>query len=200
MIKIVLAEDQQMLRGALGLLLNLEKDMDVVGQASDGEEALSLIHKLNPDVCLLDIEMPLKSGLQVAESLKRDGHPCKVIILTTFARPGYFERAIEADVFGYLLKDGPSEELAEAIRNVMKGKREIAPELVFVQSKQKNPLTDREQEILTCVREGKTVKEISKTLYLSNGTVRNYISEAIAKLETKNRMEAVKVAEEKGWI
>ncbi|MCR6097537.1 response regulator transcription factor [Salipaludibacillus agaradhaerens] len=200
MIKIVLAEDQQMLRGALGLLLNLEKDMDVVGQASDGEDALSLIHKLNPDVCLLDIEMPLKSGLQVAESLKRDGHPCKVIILTTFARPGYFERAIEADVFGYLLKDGPSEELAEAIRNVMKGKREIAPELVFVQSKQKNPLTDREQEILTCVREGKTVKEISKTLYLSNGTVRNYISEAIAKLETKNRMEAVKVAEEKGWI
>ncbi|MCR6109709.1 response regulator transcription factor [Bacillus sp. A301a_S52] len=200
MIKIVLAEDQQMLRGALGLLLNLEKDMDVVGQASDGEDALSLIHKLNPDVCLLDIEMPLKSGLQVAESLKRDGHPCKVIILTTFARPGYFERAIEADVFGYLLKDGPSEELAEAIRNVIKGKREIAPELVFVQSKQKNPLTDREQEILTCVREGKTVKEISKTLYLSNGTVRNYISEAIAKLETKNRMEAVKVAEEKGWI
>jgi DNA-binding NarL/FixJ family response regulator len=150
MIKIVLAEDQQMLRGALGLLLNLEKDMDVVGQASDGEEALSLIHKLNPDVCLLDIEMPLKSGLQVAESLKRDAHPCKVIILTTFARPGYFERAIEADVFGYLLKDGPSEELAEAIRNVMKGKREIAPELVFVQSKQKNPLTDREQDILAC--------------------------------------------------
>lgn len=200
MIKIVIAEDQQMLRGALGLLLDLEEDIEVVGQASTGEEALNLIKSVEPDVCLLDIEMPVKTGLQVAEEVKAEKFACKVIILTTFARPGYFERAIQADVYGYLLKDGPSEELAQAIRNVMNGKREIAQELIFVQNKEKNPLTEREIEILKLVREGMSVKEASKSLFLSNGTIRNYISESIAKLEAKNRMEAVKIAEDKGWI
>jgi two-component system, NarL family, response regulator DesR len=200
MINILIAEDQSMLRGALGTLLNFEDDFCVIGQVENGKQALEQIVALKPDVCLLDIEMPYKNGLEVAEQLNRENHPCKMIILTTFARPGYLERALNANVSGYLLKDGSSDELAEAIRNVMKGKREYAPELIFGVVKDGNPLTPREREILKMAAEGKTSKEISAKLFLSNGTVRNYMSDIISKLQVKNRIEAISIAEKKGWI
>ncbi|MFE8701806.1 response regulator [Cytobacillus sp. FJAT-54145] len=200
MIRIIIAEDQRMLRGALGSLLDLEDDIEVIAQVENGDEALKAILTLQPDVCLMDIEMPVKSGLEVAEMLKTGGSSCKIIILTTFARPGYFERAVKAGVHGYMLKDGSSDDLAETIRNVMRGKREFAPELIFGSFKEDNPLTEREQEVLRLVAEGKTAKEISSQLYLSSGTVRNYMSEIISKLQVKNRIEAIATAQEKGWI
>ncbi|PFD95872.1 DNA-binding response regulator [Bacillus cereus] len=201
MIRIILAEDQRMLRGALGALLDLEDDIEVVGQAENGEEALKLIEKLQPDVSIMDIEMPIQSGLDVAEELqKKKKSSCRIMILTTFARPGYFERAMKAGVHGYLLKDSPSEDLAAAIRNVMKGKREISPELMFGLWQEQNPLSDREKDVLRLAKEGKTANEIAKTLYLSSGTVRNYISDVLTKLSAKNRIEAITIAEEKGWI
>ena len=200
MIRIVIAEDQRILRGALGALLDFEEDMEVVGQAENGEEALKLIFQLQPDICLLDIEMPLKSGLEVAADLKQRDSPCKVIMLTTFARPGYFERAVKAGVHGYLLKDGSVDDLAESIRRVMKGKHEFAPELIINTYHQDNPLTQREQDLLKLAAEGKTSKEISTQLFLSEGTVRNYMSEALQKMEAKNKIEAIRVAKEKGWI
>ncbi|HDX9587249.1 TPA: response regulator transcription factor [Bacillus pseudomycoides] len=200
MIRIIIAEDQRMLRGALGALLDLEDDIEVVGQAENGEEALKLIETLQPDISIMDIEMPIQSGLDVAETLRKRQSPCKVMILTTFARPGYFERAMKANVQGYLLKDSPSEDLAAAIRNVMNGKREISPELMFGLWQEQNPLTDREKEVLLLAKEGKTTNEIAKMLYLSPGTVRNYISDVLTKLDAKNRIEAIGIAEEKGWI
>lgn len=200
MIRIIISEDQRMLRGALGTLLNFEEDMEVIGQAENGEQALTQIRELKPDVCLLDIEMPIKSGLEVAEELRALNSSCKVVILTTFARPGYFERALKANVHGYLLKDGPSEELAEAIRNIMNGKREFASELIFGSIGKDNPLSKREREVLILVEEGKSVKEIAAALFLSTGTIRNYISEAISKLGAKNRMEAIAEAKQNGWL
>lgn len=200
MIRILIAEDQRLLRGALALLLGLEEDIEVVGQASDGQEALSLVASLQPDVCLLDIEMPVRTGLDVAEQLHKLGSPSRVIILTTFARSGYFERAIKADVQGYLLKDEPSEKLAESIRRVMQGHREISPELIFGTLKEDNPLNAREREILSLSSQGKSANEISLMLHLSYGTVRNYISEALNKLGANNRIEAIRAAEEKGWL
>lgn len=200
MIRIVIAEDQRILRGALGTLLDFEEDMEVVGEAENGKEALYLIQTKKPDICLLDIEMPIKSGLEVAEELKKSGSTCRVIILTTFARPGYFERAVKAGVDGYLLKDGSIEELAESIRRVMAGKREYAAELIISSYEEENPLTKREQEILTLASEGLTGKEISERLFLSSGTVRNYTSEILQKLNVKNKIEAIAVAKEKGWI
>ncbi|OZI10188.1 DNA-binding response regulator [Bacillaceae bacterium SAS-127] len=200
MIRIFIAEDQRMLLSALGTLLNLEEDMEIIGQATDGQEAVDLIKRLNPDVCLMDIEMPLKNGLEVTEELKIDLPACKVIILTTFARPGYFERAIKIGVHGYLLKDGSIGDLAAAIRNVMQGQRVFNPELMFDTIREANPLTTREQEILTLAAEGKTTKEMTSELFLSSGTVRNYLSEIIQKLEAKNRIEAIRMAKEKGWI
>ncbi len=189
-----------MLLGALGSLLNLEEDMEVIGQATNGEEALSSILKLDPDICLMDIEMPVKSGLDVAEALKKINNPTKIIILTTFARPGYFERAIKIGIDGYLLKDSSIEDLSDAIRQVISGKRMYSQELMFDLIREENPLTPREQEILKLAAEGKTTKEIMAALFLSSGTVRNYISEIIQKLEAKNRMEAVTIAQNKGWI
>lgn len=200
MIKIIIAEDQGMLRGALGSLLDLEEDMEVVAQVQNGAEALDMIHVLQPDICLMDIEMPIKSGLEVAEELKRRRSNCRTIILTTFARPGYFERAVKAEVHGYLLKDGPVDGLTEAIRHVMKGNREFSPELIFGSFKDENPLTERERDVLKMVAEGLSTREVAGQLFLSHGTVRNYMSEIINKLQVKNRIEAISVAEEKGWI
>ena len=200
MIRIVIAEDQRILRGALGALLDFEEGMEVVGQAENGEEALKLVNQLQPDICLMDIEMPLKSGLEVAAELKQSGSSCKVMMLTTFARPGYFERAVKAGVHGYLLKDGSIDDLAESIRRVMLGKHEFAPELIINTYHQDNPLTAREQDILKLAAEGKTSKEISAQLFLSAGTVRNYTSETLQKLEAKNKIEAITIAESKGWI
>lgn len=200
MIRIVIAEDQRILRGALGKLLSFEEDFVIVGEAEDGEEALQLIQQLQPDVCLLDIEMPSLSGLDVAEAVKTKSSDCKIIILTTFARPGYFERAIKIGVEGYLLKDGSIEELARSIRNIMQGGRVYHPELIVNLYQHDNPLTEREQEILRLASQGKTYKDISKELYLSPGTVRNYMSEILQKLETKNKVEAIAKSQEKGWI
>ncbi|WP_421383745.1 response regulator transcription factor [Bacillus salacetis] len=198
MIKIVIAEDQQMLLGAFGSLLDLEDDMEVVGKASNGEEALHLVQKFQPDVCIMDIEMPGKTGLDAAEELKGSG--CKIIILTTFARAGYFQRALKAGVNGYLLKDSPSEDLADSIRTVMAGKRVYAPELIEDAYGEGNPLTVREIEVLELVADGKNTKEIADELSIKTGTVRNYISAILDKLQVKNRIEAITQSKEKGWF
>lgn len=199
MIRIVIAEDQGMLLGALRSLLSLEDDMEVVGIAKNGEEALALVEEKKPDICIMDIEMPVKTGLDAAEALR--GSDCKIIILTTFARPGYFERARKAGVRGYLLKDSPIEELVNAIRIIMDGKRIYAPELVdFVyEEDSENPLTERESQVLELVAEGKTTKEIAAELYLTAGTVRNYISTILEKLNVGNRIEAIARFRDKGW-
>ncbi|MGD6965902.1 response regulator transcription factor [Rossellomorea vietnamensis] len=198
MIKIVIAEDQQMLLGAFGSLLDLEDDMEVVGKASNGEEALRLVQKFQPDICIMDIEMPGKTGLDAAEELKGSG--CKIIILTTFARAGYFQRALKAGVNGYLLKDSPSEDLANSIRSVMAGKRMYAPELIEDAYGEGNPLTVREIEVLELVADGKNTKEIADELSIKTGTVRNYISTILDKLQVKNRIEAITQSKEKGWF
>lgn len=199
MIRIVIAEDQGMLLGAMKSLLSMEEDMEVVGLAKNGEEAIEMVTELNPDVCIMDIEMPIKTGLDAAEALR--GSECKIIILTTFARPGYFERARKAGVRGYLLKDSPIEELVNSIRIIMDGRRIYAPELVdFVyEDDSENPLTERESQVLELVAEGKTTKEIAAELYLSAGTVRNYISVILDKLGVGNRIEAIARFKEKGW-
>jgi len=198
MIRIVIAEDQKLLLGALAALIELEEDMEVVGRASNGEEAVKLVRELQPDVCVMDIEMPGMSGLEAAEQLKH--HGCKVIILTTFARAGYFERAVKAGVDGYLLKDSPSEQLAESIRLIMSGRRIYAPELMDRAYSEGNPLTERESEVLELMAEGKDTKEIASELYLTTGTVRNYISVILDKLDVSNRIEAIKRFREKGWF
>ncbi|TMV48736.1 response regulator transcription factor [Paenibacillus mesophilus] len=198
MIRIVIAEDQRLLLGALGALLDLEDDLEVVGRASNGVEAIELIHRLKPDVCILDIEMPGKTGLDVAEELQGKG--CKVIILTTFARAGYFERAVKAGVSAYMLKDSPIEELASSVRSVMTGKRIYASELIVDLYGEENPLTDREKEILQRLAAGKTTKETAEELFLTTGTVRNYISGILDKLEVSNRIEAITLSKEKGWM
>jgi len=198
MIRIVIAEDQKLLLGALAALIELEEDMEVVGRASNGEEAVKLVQQLEPDVCVMDIEMPGMSGLEAAEQLKN--HRCKVIILTTFARSGYFERAVKAGVDGYLLKDSPSEQLAESIRLIVSGRRIYAPELIDRAYSEENPLTERESEVLELMAEGKDTKEIASELYLTTGTVRNYISVILDKLDVSNRIEAIKRFREKGWF
>lgn len=198
MIRIVLAEDQRMMLGALGSLLDLEEDMDVVGMAANGQEAIDLVASKNPDICIMDIEMPLKSGLDAAEELKE--HPCKIIILTTFARSGYFERARNAGVSGYLLKDSPSEDLATSIRSIMAGRRIYAPELVDLAYEGDNPLTEREKQVMELIAQGRSTKEIAKELFITSGTVRNYISTILDKLEVGNRIEAISRFKEKGWF
>ncbi len=198
MIRIVIAEDQRLLLGAIASLLELEEDMQVVGKANNGEEAVKLVHLHKPDICIMDIEMPLKSGLDAAEELK--GLGCKVIILTTFARSGYFERALQAGVDGYMLKDSPSDELASSIRSVMAGRRIYASELVDGAYGPPNPLTDREKEVLNLIADGKNTKEIAGELFLTTGTVRNYISAIMDKLDVSNRIEAIKRFKEKGWF
>ncbi|MBS4194244.1 response regulator [Lederbergia citri] len=198
MIRIVIAEDQRMMLGALGSLLNLEEDMEVVGKASNGKEAVELVNKYQPDICIMDIEMPEKTGLDAAEEL--NGLGCKVIILTTFARTGYFHRAIKAGVKGYVLKDSSSEELAETIRSVMAGKRVYAPELMDDIYSEENPLTTREKAVLELVADGKNTKEIADQLSIKAATVRNYISQILDKLEVTNRIEAITHSRKKGWF
>ncbi|KHE71116.1 response regulator transcription factor [Halobacillus sp. BBL2006] len=198
MIRIVIAEDQRMLLGALGALLDLEEDMEVVGQANNGEEACKLVREWKPDVCIMDIEMPVKDGLDAAEELSNEA--CKIIILTTFARPGYFDRARKAGVSGYLLKDSPSEDLANAIRKIMTGQRIFSPELVDLAFTQQNPLTERERQVIQLMADGKDTKGISEELYITPGTVRNYVSVILEKLEVSNRIEAISRFKEKGWF
>ncbi|CAI8940298.1 MULTISPECIES: response regulator transcription factor [Bacillus] len=201
MIRIVIAEDQKMLRGAPVSLLKLEDDIEVIAEVSNGLDAWNIITKQQPDVCLLDIEIPDITGLEITKKLRAMGHPGKIMIVTTFARPGYLQKAMDAKVEAYLLKDEPIDFLIEAIRKVMNGGRVVSTDLaatLFL--KENNPLTDREAEILCMVKNGMTTREIGKTLYLTNGTVRNYLSSAIQKLEAESRFQAIRIADEKGWI
>ncbi|MDK8184034.1 response regulator transcription factor [Paenibacillus sp. UMB4589-SE434] len=200
MIRIILSEDQRLLRGALATLLSLEDDIEVVGQAENGEAALALIREQQPDLAVLDIEMPLKTGLDVAEAIKQEQLNCRVIMLTTFARPGYLQRAMAAGVSGYLLKDSPSEELSDAIRSVHAGRRAISPELSLAVWDDPCPLSAREREVMQLAAQGLTMQDIGAKLFLSHGTVRNYMSEAIGKLGASTRMEAIRMAQDKGWL
>ncbi|WP_028543389.1 response regulator transcription factor [Paenibacillus taiwanensis] len=200
MIRVILSEDQRLLRGALATLLSLEDDIEVVGQAENGEAALTLIREQQPDLAVLDIEMPLKTGLDVAEAIKQEQLNCRVIMLTTFARPGYLQRAMAAGVSGYLLKDSPSDELSDAIRQVYAGRRVISPELSLVVWDNPCPLSAREREVMQLAAQGLTMQDIGNKLFLSHGTVRNYMSEAIGKLGAATRMEAIRMAQDKGWL
>jgi two-component system, NarL family, response regulator DesR len=200
MIRVLIAEDQSMVLGALAALLDLEPDVEVVGRARDGQEALELIEKVRPDVVLTDIEMPRRTGLELAAELKRRGSPARVVILTTFARSGYLRRALDAGAAGYLLKDAPSERLAEAIRRVHAGLRSIDPELAAAAWDEADPFTDRERQVLRLAAEGHSSARIAAELHLSEGTVRNYLSEAISKVGAENRVEAARIARQKGWL
>jgi two-component system response regulator DesR len=200
MIRLLIAEDQSMVRGALAALLALERDIDVVGQAGDGAEALSLTERLAPDVVVTDIEMPEMTGLELAAEISRRNLPARVIILTTFARAGYLRRALEAGAAGYLLKDNPASTLANAVRNVHLGVRAIDPELAREAWTERDPLSDRERRVLRLAGEGLTSAGIASKLALSEGTVRNYLSDAILKLGAANRTEAARIARDKGWL
>ena len=189
-----------MVLGALAALLAIEPDFEVVGQARDGRAALALARDVRPDVVIADIEMPQMSGLDLAAALKADARPPRVVILTTFARPGYLRRALDAGASGYLLKDAPSARLAEAIRRVHAGGRVIDPELAAEAWSEADPLTDRERQVLRLAADGLSSPDIAVALSLSEGTVRNYLSEAISKLGARNRVDAANIARAKGWL
>jgi two-component system response regulator DesR len=199
-IRVVIAEDQSMVLGALAALLETENDIQVVGQARDGKEALQLTLQHKPDLLLTDIEMPEMSGLELAAELKQRGSSTRIIILTTFARPGYLRRAMQAGALGYLLKDSPAATLADAVRRVHSGCRVIDPELAVEAWSEDDPLSDRERQVLRLAAEGATSGDIAAKLHLSEGTVRNYLSEAISKLGATNRIEAARIARMKGWL
>jgi len=200
MIHVVIAEDQGMLLGALAALLEIEGDILVVARARDGQEALEAVLANKPDVFITDIEMPKLSGLEVAAELKRRRTGTRVVIVTTFARSGYLRRALDAGASGYLLKDRPAEELADAVRRVQLGLRVIDPELAAEAWSELDPLTDRERQVLRLAGEGKPSGDIAGELGLSEGTVRNYLSEAISKVGAANRVEAARIARTKGWL
>jgi two-component system, NarL family, response regulator DesR len=201
MIRVLLAEDQAMVRGALASLLALEEDIEVVAEVDRADAVLEAAQAARPDVALLDIEMPGGDGLTVAEELRRALPDCRVLILTTFGRPGYLRRAMEGGVAGFLLKDAPASELARAIRRALAGERIVDPGLAAAAlSEGESPLTPREQEVLAAAREHATVAEIAGAVYLSPGTVRNYLSSAMQKLGARTRAQAVRIAEEKGWL
>jgi two-component system response regulator DesR len=201
MIRLLLAEDQGMMRGALALLLGLEPDIEVVAQAGTAAGALTAALSTRPDVALLDIELPDGSGLDTAAALRERLPGCKVLILTTFGRPGYLRRAMEAGAAGFLVKDGPVEELAVAVRRVLSGQRVIDPALAAAAlSTGANPLTGRERDVLAAAVEGAAVADIAGRLRLSENTVRNYLSAAIGKTGTRNRVEAALKARANGWI
>jgi len=199
-IRVLIAEDQAMVLGALAALLAMDSGIEVIGQVRDGRTALAEALARRPDVVLTDIEMPGMSGLEVAAELKRLEAPSRVIILTTFARPGFLRRALDANAAGYLLKDAPSDRLADAIRRVHAGGRVIDPDLAAGAWTDEDPLTDRERQVLRLAAEGQSSADIATALRLSEGTVRNYLSEAISKLGARNRVEAARLARQKGWL
>ena len=197
--KILLAEDQSMVRGALAALLGMEEGFEIT-QAEDGDRAWLLMKQNSYDILLTDIEMPGRSGLELAQWVLQQKLPTKTIIITTFGRSGYIRRAIDMGVSGFLLKDAPSEQLIQAIYKVMEGKRVIDGELAMMALGESDPLNDKERRALRLAAEGKTTAEIATVLCLSEGTVRNYLSEAIAKLHAANRVDAARIARQKGWI
>ncbi len=200
-IRVVIAEDQAMVLGALAALLEMEDDIEVAARAANGEEALRIVQQQRPDVFITDIEMPKLTGLEVAAELKRRSVPVRVIILTTFARAGYLRRALDAGASGYLLKDMPAEQLADAVRRVHRGLRVIDPQLAAeAWSDEPDPLTERERQVLRLAGDGTATLDIANELSLSEGTVRNYLSEAISKLGAANRVEAARIARAKGWL
>ncbi len=201
MIRVMIAEDQAMVRGALAALLTLEGDIEIVAQVARGDEVVAAAQSAHPDVALLDIEMPGMDGLDAAAALRDQEPQCRVLILTTFGRPGYLRRAMESGVVGFLLKDAPSAELAAAIRRIVAGERVVDPKLALAAlSEGNNPLTERERDVLALAASGPSIAEIATKLSLSEGTVRNYLSVAIQKLHAANRIEAARIAESKGWL
>ena len=201
MIRILLAEDQAMVRGALVALLSLEADMEIVAEVARGDEVVAAALAAKPDVALLDIEMPGCDGLTAAAQVHAQLPACRILILTTFGRPGYLRRAMESGVVGFLLKDAPAAQLSSAIRRAMAGERVVDPTLaVSALSDGVSPLTDRERDVLAAAAHGASIAEIAASLYLSEGTVRNYLSVAMQKLNARNRIEAAHIAEEKGWL
>jgi two-component system response regulator DesR len=200
-IRVLIAEDQAMVRGALASLLELEPDLEVVAQVARGDEVVEAALATRPDIALLDIEMPGATGLEAAEQLRAALPGCRVLILTTFGRPGYLRRAMEHGAAGFMLKDAPANELAAAIRRAIAGERVVDPGLAAAALSQgESPLTPREHEVLAASRAHATVAELAAALYLSPGTVRNHLSSVMQKLDARNRGEAVRVAEERGWL
>jgi two-component system response regulator DesR len=200
MIRVLLAEDQAMMRGALAALLSLEPDIEVLGTVADGEAAVREAYRLHPDILVSDIEMPGLTGLEVAERVRRFEVPCKVVILTTFARPGYLRRALDAGVAGYMIKDAPADQLASALRTVHGGGRVIDSQLAVGAWTEADPLSDRDRQLLRTAATGASAAEIAATLGLSAGTVRNYLSEVMGKLGASSRIEAIQIARDKGWL
>jgi len=201
MIRVLLAEDQTMVRGALAALLTLEGDIEVVAEVGRGDEVVAAALASHPNVALLDIEMPGEDGLSAAAALRAQLPSCRVLILTTFGRPGYLRRAMESGAVGFLLKDAPATQLASAIRRAMAGERVVDPVLATAAlSEGNNPLTERERDVLVVAARGASIADIAESLVLSEGTVRNYLSVAIQKLGAHNRVEAARIAEQKGWL
>jgi two-component system, NarL family, response regulator DesR len=201
MIRILIAEDQGMVRGALAALLSFEPDLEVVAQVSSGDEVLPAAREAQPDVALLDIEMPGMDGIEAAAALRRDLPETVPLIVTTFGRPAYLRRALEAGAAGFLVKDAPSERLANAIRRAASGERVVDPELAAAAlADGESPLTHREREVVEASAGGAPISAVAERLYLSEGTVRNYLSAAIGKTGARNRIEAVRIAREKGWL
>jgi two-component system, NarL family, response regulator DesR len=201
LIRVLIAEDQAMIRGALAALLSTETDIEVVAQVDRGDRVLEAALRTTPDVALLDIEMPGQDGITAAADLRAQLPACRVLILTVFGRPGYLRRAVDAGVSGFLLKDAPPDELASAIRRTAKGEKVIDSQLAHAAlSEGSSPLTPRERDVLAMSVRGASVEEVARSLHLTNGTVRNHLSIAIQKLNAKNRVEAARIAEEKGWL
>lgn len=198
--KLLVAEDQSMLRDALCQLLEMQSDVETVHQASNGQEAMDLLQSQKIDVAILDVEMPKQTGLDMLEWIKVQQSTVKVVIVTTFKRPGYFERAVKADVDAYVLKERSIADLMRTIHTVLKGQKEYSPELMEAMMTSKNPLSNQEILVLQAAARGLSSKEIAQKLYLSHGTIRNYMSSILTKLAAENRLEAVRIAQENGWI
>lgn len=201
MIRVLLADDQHLVRGALASLLALEDDIEVVGEVGRGDEVVEAVVRLDPDVALLDVEMPGLDGLAAAAAVHETAPGTRVLIVTTFGRPGFLRRAMEAGALGFVTKDAPAAELAQAVRTVASGHRVVDPTLAAATlAGGPSPLTGRERDVLAAARDGATVGDIAGRLYLSEGTVRNYLSSAIAKTGARNRLEALRFADDQGWL
>ncbi len=200
MIKVIIVEDQALVRGAISALLDFEENINVVAQAENGLLALPLIEQFSPDIVLTDIEMPEMTGIELVEKLAVEQANIKTMIMTTFSRSGYIKRSISAGVSAFILKEAPTEYLVDAINKVMQGKKVIDPELAISALDDCDPLTEKERKALRLASEGLKTAEIATKLFLSEGTVRNYLSEAIAKLNAANRIDAARIAKQKGWL